>query len=227
MHINLKQALLLSLIVIAILGAGGSYYFYQKYNTLKANPNLEVQKETQTFVTAVGKLMELPKDETPTIATISDKEKLKDQPFFKAVENGDILLAYTKAQKAILYRPITNKIIEVAPINLNANTTPSPTVEPGSAATTNDIKVEYYNGTLVAGLSGNAEKIMKERFSNFKTVALSHASKTDYKETIVVDLSGTHAQEAAEAAKLLNGKVAPIPAGEVRPDADILIISGQ
>lgn len=136
-HINLKlkQALLLSLIVIAILGAGGSYYFYQKYNTLKANPNLEVQKETQSFVTAVGKLMELPKDETPTIATISDKEKLKDQPFFKAVENGDVLLAYTKAQKAILYRPTTNKIIEVAPINLNENNIPTPHAEPSPTPT--------------------------------------------------------------------------------------------
>jgi hypothetical protein len=63
--------------------------------------------------------MELPVGETPTVATISDKEKLKDQPFFKMAENGDILFAYTTAMQAILYRPSTNKIINVAPITIN------------------------------------------------------------------------------------------------------------
>lgn len=63
--------------------------------------------------------MELPKEETPTIATISDKEKLKGQVFFDAAENGDVLFAYTTAMKAILYRPSTNKIINVAPIAIN------------------------------------------------------------------------------------------------------------
>ena len=63
--------------------------------------------------------MELPQDEVPTVATISDKEKLAGQTFFARAENGDILFAYTTAMEAILYRPSTNKIINVAPISIN------------------------------------------------------------------------------------------------------------
>jgi hypothetical protein len=39
---------------------------------------------------------------------------------------GDKVLIYSRAQKAILYSPSKNKIIEVAPINLTAPTTATP-----------------------------------------------------------------------------------------------------
>lgn len=117
--ISLKQLLILLLVILVILGSGGSYYFYQKYNAIKTNPNLEAQKETEALVLTISKLMELPDGETPTVATVLDKDKLKDQLFFKTTENGDILLAYTAAMKAILYRPSTNKIINVGPISIN------------------------------------------------------------------------------------------------------------
>lgn len=38
----------------------------------------------------VKKLMELP-DENPTVATITDIEKLKEQAFFQKGKNGDIV----------------------------------------------------------------------------------------------------------------------------------------
>lgn len=63
--------------------------------------------------------MTLPTGEQPSIATVSDKNKLKDQAFFKNAQNGDTLLIYTNARKAILYRESTNKIIEVAPIAID------------------------------------------------------------------------------------------------------------
>jgi hypothetical protein len=116
---SLKKILILTLLVIAIGGISGSTYYYNKYNALKLNANVEAEKETKRLVGVLGKLMELPQEETPTVATISDKEKLKDQSFFDKAENGDILFAYTNAMKAILYRPSTNKIINVAPISIN------------------------------------------------------------------------------------------------------------
>jgi hypothetical protein len=212
--LNFKRFLLLLFCVGAISGAAGSYYFYNKYQALLANPNVEAEKQTEDLIAALGELMELPADETPTLAVISDKEKLENQPFFQSVENGDILFAYTVSMKAILYRPSTNKIIEVAPINL-------------AAEETSPVTVAYYNGTLTTGLALNAEKLVEENFSNFQTAVVSAAAHSDYKTTLVIDLSGQHGEEAAELAAFLNGTVASMPADENVPTADILIIYGQ
>lgn len=76
------------------------------------------KEETDNLVREVAKLMDLPTGEAPTVATVLDKEKLKDQSFFKNAENGDKILIYTGANKAILYRPDTHKIIEVLPLTV-------------------------------------------------------------------------------------------------------------
>ncbi len=125
-EIGPKKLSIIILFVLAVLGMYGTGHFYNKYKAVTKNPNLEAQRETESLVAAVGKLMELPNDETPSIATISDKEKLNNQPFFKTGENGDKLFTYTKAMKAILYRPQTNKIINVAPIAVNQGATVAP-----------------------------------------------------------------------------------------------------
>jgi len=86
------------------------------------SPNATVEEEIRATTNAVGKLMELPA-EKPTVATVSDVAKLPPyQPFFKDAKNGDKALFYNDAKKAILYRPETNKIINIAPITVNLNT---------------------------------------------------------------------------------------------------------
>jgi hypothetical protein len=65
----------------------------------------------------VGLLIVLPKNETPTIATVSDPSVLKNQAFFVDAKKGDKVLIYTNAKKAILYDPVIKKIINVAPVN--------------------------------------------------------------------------------------------------------------
>jgi len=86
---------------------------------LLKNPTQTAKVEVKEMVEKVEKLIELPKDETPTIATVSDLSKLKNQSFFANAKKYDKIFIYTKAKKAYLYRPSENKIIEVAAINLN------------------------------------------------------------------------------------------------------------
>jgi hypothetical protein len=76
------------------------------------DPNVALEKEIESLTATIGKFMELPKGEKPTLATVTDRAKLKGQEFFANAENGDKLLVYSKAGKAILYRPSTGKIIE-------------------------------------------------------------------------------------------------------------------
>lgn len=76
-----------------------------------------IGNEIADLQTEIGKFLELPTGETPTLATVSDIDKVKGQAFFKNAQNGDKVLLYASSGKAILYRPSTKKIIEVAQIN--------------------------------------------------------------------------------------------------------------
>lgn len=87
------------------------------------NPEKVKQAEADSIIAEVGKLIDIP-SETPTVATVSDIEKLKDQPFFKNAQNGDKVVIFAKAQKAIIYRPSTKKIVEVALYTPNTSVTP-------------------------------------------------------------------------------------------------------
>lgn len=123
--------------IVAILGivAAVAIFFFVRYNqasnTLKqleegrkASPT-----EVKTLIEKIGKLALLPKDEDPTIASVTDPAKLADQPFFINAKEGDKVLIYTVSRRAILYRPSENKIIEIAPLNINDNVDSSPTLE--------------------------------------------------------------------------------------------------
>lgn len=123
-------------VLVAIIAVAASIYFYVQWHQaqqLLKNPSLVAQQQTDQLIAQVSKLIEFPKNEVPTIATVSDVSKLKNQAFFQDAKNGDKVLIYTNARKAILYRPSENKIIDVAPINLGtveATTTPSVTPKP-------------------------------------------------------------------------------------------------
>ena len=119
---NLKYlvaTILIIVVMLAIVGVGFSYLNYRKTHSTKntAQENQEVKK----LVAEVGKLIDLPTNEEPTVATVSDISKLKDQPFFQKAKNGDKVLIYAQTRKAILYDPSSKKIIDVAPINLGTS----------------------------------------------------------------------------------------------------------
>ncbi len=107
-------------IIIAILAIGAAGYFYYELYKMKQDPNAAAQKEVTELVAKVSKLVVLPADETPTVATVSDTEALKDQAFFKNAKQGDKVLIYAQAKKAILYSVELNKILEVAPLNIGS-----------------------------------------------------------------------------------------------------------
>ena len=114
----IKKPIFIALIALIVLLAGVSAFFYWQFSELKTNPQKFIQEEAQALITKVSRLIVLPVDETPTIATVSDPEKLKDQPFFSKAKFGDKVLIYSNSKKAILYDPINDIIVEVAPVNI-------------------------------------------------------------------------------------------------------------
>ncbi len=115
------------LIVLSALAAGG--YLWVRYTEAQqeikrlSNPQEAAQEETRQLTAKVGMLVDIPANETPTIATVNDAAKLKSQAFFAKAENGDKVLIFTQAKRAVLYRPSTNKVLEIAPVNLGNNET--------------------------------------------------------------------------------------------------------
>ena len=115
-----------------IVAAGVAYSFYtQVADFKKNNPQIEAQAELKSMVARVSQLILLPTGEDPTLATVVDPSRLRDQAFFANAQKGDKVLIYTNARKAILYSPTSNKIIDVAPINIgSSNPTPAPAPTP-------------------------------------------------------------------------------------------------
>jgi hypothetical protein len=129
----------LVLIVLLIIGAAAAtaYGVTQKPEVLglSNDPNAKAAAEVQSIITEVGKLIDLPANEQPVLATVADTEKLKDQPFFRKAVNGDKVLIYGSDKRAILYRPSEKRILEVGAININ-QAVPSPSPSPEGESTT-------------------------------------------------------------------------------------------
>lgn len=104
---KLIHALLIFIVVLVF------FYVYGKYQ------RYSVSDDRQVLIDRVGKLIMLPRDEVPTIATVTNLGPLQKTPFFINARLGDKVLMYGKSGKAILYRPTEDQIIEIGPLNLN------------------------------------------------------------------------------------------------------------
>lgn len=135
-----NKTIIAVIFVVLVLIAGYFFIQYQNTQSLLKNPKQASDVEAKALVVQVGKLIELPTTENPTIATVSDSTKLADQPFFAKAINGDKVLLYSQAKMIILFRPSLNKIITIGTVNVGASVTNNnqpvaPTLAPISAPT--------------------------------------------------------------------------------------------
>ncbi len=112
----MKKTNLIALTCVLLLILIFIYYINNQIK-IKSASGGNLNDETKQLVDKVSKLILLPNDEIPTVATVSDPEKLKNQAFFSKAKNGDRVLIYTASKRAYLYDPVANKILEVAPID--------------------------------------------------------------------------------------------------------------
>lgn len=227
MTIPKPKTLIIVLVVLCILVAGATGAFwkfkpelYRLVDTYRAG---EASKADANLVKTVGELMFLPSEE-PTIATVTDKEKLAKQPFFAQAENGDKVIIYTQAKKAILYRPTQKKIVDVAPLITDA--TAQPQTAP-AAATTEKVSLTLLNGSAKPGVTNSIDDQLIKKYPNLTIAAKKAATKTDYAQTIVVDLTGKNTQLAAQIAADLGGVVNALPESESKPTTELVVIVGN
>lgn len=125
---SFKRTLIVLLIFIPAVTFGVSLG-YQYF--LSQNPGAFYAHKVETLTQVVSKSLDLPKDETPVTATVTDTKILPKEKFFSYAQNGDNILMYKKHKLAILYRPSTGKVITEATLVFQ-DITPTP-VKPQTA----------------------------------------------------------------------------------------------
>jgi hypothetical protein len=127
-HVNKKKVLLISGIVVLVLAAAApGVYFYTKFTNLEklvARPAGQTNVDITALLAKIGKFVDLPTGEVPTVATITEADKLPKQLFYAKAKNGDMVIVFAAAKKAILYDPAANRILEMGPVLIP---TPTPT----------------------------------------------------------------------------------------------------
>lgn len=231
LHVSVKV-----FIILIFLGSiATSVYFYYQYDQAIKSKNQLNQKEIDKLLGSVGRLIELPKGETPTIATVTDVNKLKSQDFFKKAQNGDQVFIFANAKKAILYRPATDKIIDVAPVFISDNkngsvagaNTQQAIANGGISPAVPKITVALYNGTETQGLTYQVETPLTDRFGEVAISTRQATLRKGYPKTLLVDISKKQSAKAKEIATFLGVPLTSLPVGEPVPKADILIIIGK
>jgi hypothetical protein len=129
----LRHYLPLILVVLVIVLGLTSAYFYKKSKSANTTDQAS-QAEVKSLIEKVSRLLVVPTDETPTVATVSDPDALKGQAFFADAKKGDKVLIYSNAKKAVLYDPVLDKIVTVAPLNIDA-TAKAPAAAPTTDTT--------------------------------------------------------------------------------------------
>lgn len=207
--------------VLAIWGIGQSKNPRQQLPDKQQDSPALADSGTGQLIARVGSLMVLPNDEQPTVAAVTDLEKLKGQPFFAQAEVGDKVLIYPQAGKAILYRPSENKIVELAPLDVSANATSSP---PGSQS--QPLTVEIRNGSGKTGAAGSLKTQLED--NKELSVIKTGNAKAPYSQTLfIVKNPAKNPNALAALQKQLAGREADLPTGEGASAADVLIILGR
>lgn len=240
--------ILLAVIILAVAFTP-TFYFYRRYQSLQKNIPTQnsLDDENKKLIIKLSEILDLPSGETPTVAVVTDPEKLKDQPFFAKAKKGDKVIIYPNARQAILYDAGRNKILEYNRINLADSTnaplaqsslpvpqnSPSPKID--SAIQNTPFTVVLYNGTNSTGLTFSLEQKLKENKFNAKIIDRDSAIRKDYTKTLVVDLNTGKSYIGERLAEILHADlVRELPAGEIKPVAsrsatpiDFLIIAGK
>jgi hypothetical protein len=253
--VKLIFGLMLFVFFIGAIGFGG--YFYFQYKKVLKNSSVGAQSETKALTEKIGKFVDLPTDEDPTIAEVKDTEKLKGQIFFSSAQNGDKVLIYSKKKKAVLYRPETNKVIEVTSLSAkseNEVAEPEPEKQNTIAQsaqvekiTENESvqeKVETDIRPATADESFQSKKIIVYNGTKAKGLAAELGARIlsempeveivkvgnavgNYPETIIIDLFGNNSELVRKIIETIGGEAGVLPEGEIKPAGDILVIGGE
>ncbi len=223
---NVFLTVLLLVLIGAVVTTG--YLYYRTRQELKYLSSPEGQealskKEVDETITQLKKLVILPEEE-PVLATIVNAEFLATQSaFYKGAENGDKLVVYPQAQRAFVYSPTRNILVNAGPLIVEQGANQQGVSEQVSEE--DRIRVDVRNGTTQTGVATQLGNALRDR--GYTVGAVAEASRKDFEQTIVVDLSNGRSASVLKLAQLLGAEVVQaLPQGEQSSSAEALVILG-
>jgi|GEM_PF-5321652 len=119
-RVTLSRRNMLTLLAVLVLAGAIAYLFWQNMQLRSPEYQAEAQKRANTeLIDRVSKVVVLPTDQEPTIATITKVDELKkvNATFYGDAQDGDKILFYST--RAVIYRESEGKIINIAPVTLD------------------------------------------------------------------------------------------------------------
>ena len=126
------ESIISGVVIVALIGAGGfllvpkmkfTFHFpfpqgkkVAKTEVTTISPDDLIRQKNAAIIASAAKQIALPTNEQPILATVSDRDKLQNQDFFKQAQNGDKILLFPKNKKAFLYRPSLDQVLAQAPL---------------------------------------------------------------------------------------------------------------
>lgn len=230
-HVSRKNIVILTVLLAALLALAIALYFYFQYKQLRQEYEFIATQDSidgleTELIAEINSIIYLPPDEQPTIATVTNVEKLKqEQPFFADASNGDKLLVYAKSQQAFLYRPVEKKLVKVG--TFVSNDVQGSSIK--AFENREPLQVEIRNGSSTVGAAGKTrDEIIDLNFINVRSV--SNASRANYEETLIINLAPEEKQDMVDVlTKRLNNAsvINELPLSEASSSAEILVIIAE
>lgn len=225
--------------IILVLAAIGAAWSFAGKRIATSSPSdrvaginqEETQKEIERLIKKVSKHIILPENEEPIVATVVDADALaREQPFYHNIRNGDKLLIYQNALRALIYSPERDILVNVGPVQIQQNI-----ASQESAANTNAVPpegkgltIEIRNGS---GKNGAAKALGEELvvYPEYTVVSVADASRNTYADTLLIDLSdGRKTKLISQLAGHLGVEVVnSLPGRENASSANVVIIIGD
>lgn len=191
----------------------GAFYFvqYQRLNNKYQDLTMSTEEKNKRTAAEVAKLIDLPKDETPVVYVVKDKDKLADtkatKAFFEKAKNGDVVLAYQKANQAVIYRPSEKVIVRTDDYQK-------------FVAASNPITVAII---APADQQQTVQNQIESKFGNVQIINKA-APKVFNGQSYVVDLTGSNGKTAQDLAAQLGLQVGALPEGEAKPSGALFAV---
>lgn len=115
-----------AIILVALVYVGNKYW-----GSMSAK---DIEKQNQTLISEISKIMILPAEQNPLFYEITDPSALVAvQPFFTGSEKGDKLVVFPQSGKALIYSTTRHVIVNAGPIQFDSQTQ-AQTKQPTQAA---------------------------------------------------------------------------------------------